>query len=79
MKDDSHLYSNINFAKQQNKVPDGNYLIFKYQGPKNFLDKDEDYYLGGSFVSYANFKLTHFHLHFNPKRKTLSLYQNKHY
>ncbi|MDO8059410.1 effector, partial ['Crotalaria aegyptiaca' phytoplasma] len=27
----------------------------------------------------SNFELTNFHLHFNPVRKTLSLYQDKHH
>ncbi len=78
MEDDSHLYSNINFEKQFKENSGGNCLILKYKGPKHFLDEDKDYYLGCSHVSNSNFKLTHFHLHFNPKRKTLSLYEGKH-
>ncbi|MEZ0180193.1 effector ['Camptotheca acuminata' phytoplasma] len=77
-KDDSQLYLYVRFEKQQHEGPGGNHLILKYQGPKYFLDDDKDYYLGTAFVHDANFKLTHFHLHFNPKRKTLSLYQDKH-
>ncbi|MBT1576979.1 hypothetical protein KEC49_02325, partial ['Elaeagnus angustifolia' witches'-broom phytoplasma] len=78
MKDDSHLYSNINFEKQFKEDSSGNCLILKYKGPKYFLDDDKDYYLGRARVSDSNFELTDFHLHFNPKRKTLSLYQDKH-
>ncbi|BAD04660.1 MAG: hypothetical protein QS2022_3390 [Candidatus Phytoplasma asteris] len=78
MKDDSHLYSNINFEEQFKKDSGGNCLILKYKGPKDLIEKDKDYYLGRARVDDSNFKLTDFHLHFNPKRKTLSLYQNKH-
>ncbi|MCX2955839.1 MAG: hypothetical protein N3723_02190, partial [Candidatus Phytoplasma australiense] len=78
MKDDSHLHYYINFKKQQHKGPGGNYLILKYKGPKHFLDEDKDYYLGDAFVQDAKFELTDFHLHFNLKRKTLSLYKDKH-
>nr|ABA25857.1 hypothetical protein [Phytoplasma sp. CPh] len=78
-KDDSYLWRYIKFEKQQHKGPGGNCLIVKYKGPKHFLEDDKDYYLGDAFVDDANFKLTHFHLHFNPKRKTLSLYQGKHH
>ncbi|MGL9688090.1 MAG: hypothetical protein ACQBVK_05065, partial [Candidatus Phytoplasma sp. TWB_XP] len=66
------------FEKQQHEGPGGNHLILKYQGPKYFLDNDKDYYLGTAFVHDANFKLTHFHLHFNPVRKTLSIFKDKH-
>ncbi len=79
MKDDSHLYSNINFEKQFKEDSSGNCLILKYKGPKHFLDEDKDYYLGRARVSNSNFELTDFHLHFNPKRKTLSIYQDKHH
>ncbi|TKA88182.1 MAG: hypothetical protein QS2022_1620 [Candidatus Phytoplasma asteris] len=41
------------------------------------IEKDKDYYLGRVHVSDSNFELTNFHLHFNPVRKTLSLYQDK--
>ncbi|MHA0849856.1 MAG: putative secreted protein [Candidatus Phytoplasma australasiaticum] len=78
-EDDSQLYLYVKFEKQQNKGPGGNYLILKYQGPKHFLEDDKDYYLGEAFVHNDNFKLTDFHLHFNPVRKTLSLYQDKHH
>ncbi|PQP79484.1 effector [Candidatus Phytoplasma phoenicium] len=77
-KDDSQLYLYVRFEKQQHEGPGNNSLILKYKGPKHFLEYDKDYYLGEAFVHDANFKLTHFHLHFNPVRKTLSLYQNKH-
>ncbi|QKX95217.1 hypothetical protein [Candidatus Phytoplasma asteris] len=77
-KDDSQLYLYVKFEKQQHKGPGGNCLIVKYKGPKHFLEDDKDYYLGEVFVHDSDFKLTHFHLHFNPKRKTLSLYQDKH-
>ncbi|WP_034172091.1 hypothetical protein, partial [Chrysanthemum yellows phytoplasma] len=77
-KNDSHLHYYINFEKQQHKGPGGNCLIVKYKGPKHFLEDDKDYYLGDAFVHDDNFNLTHFHLHFNPKRKTLSIYQDKH-
>nr|BDU62107.1 ATP-dependent Zn protease [Candidatus Phytoplasma phoenicium] len=76
-KNDSHLHYYINFEKQQHKGPGNNSLILKYKGPKHFLDEDKDYYLGEAFVHDANFKLTDFHLHFNPVRKTLSIYQGK--
>ncbi|WP_268850098.1 hypothetical protein [Candidatus Phytoplasma rubi] len=80
MEDDSSLYSNINFEKQQFKGPRlFNHLIVKYKGPKHFLEEDKYYYLGKAFVHDVNFELTHFHLHFNPVRKTLSLYQDKHH
>ncbi|MDO8079056.1 hypothetical protein OC716_02240 [Candidatus Phytoplasma aurantifolia] len=78
-KDDSQLYLYVKFEKQQHEGPGGNYLILKYQGPKHFLEDDKDYYLGEAFVHDDNFELTYFHLHFNPKRKTLSLYQDKHH
>ncbi|MDO8057526.1 effector [Candidatus Phytoplasma gossypii] len=77
-KDDSQLYLYVKFEKQQHKGPGGNYLILKYQGPKHFLEDDKDYYLGEAFVHNDNFELTDFYLHFNPKRRTLSLYQYKH-
>nr|BDU62111.1 hypothetical protein [Candidatus Phytoplasma phoenicium] len=77
-KNDSHLHYYINFEKQQHKGPGNNSLILKYKGPKHFLDEDKDYYLGEAFVHDANFKLTDFRLHFNPVRKTLSLYEDKH-
>ncbi|ABC65458.1 conserved hypothetical protein [Aster yellows witches'-broom phytoplasma AYWB] len=77
-KADSQLYSYINFEKKQHKGPGGNYLILKYKGPKHFLQEDKDYYLGDAFVHNENFKLTDFHLHFNPIRKTLSIFKDKH-
>ncbi|MDO8059403.1 AAA family ATPase, partial ['Crotalaria aegyptiaca' phytoplasma] len=79
MKDGSHLYSNIKFEKQFHSDAYGNCLILKYNGPKYLLEEDKDYYLGRAFVSDSNFELTNFHLHFNPVRKTLSLYQDKHH
>ncbi|GAK74078.1 ATP-dependent Zn proteaseputativeFtsH, partial ['Chrysanthemum coronarium' phytoplasma] len=78
-EDESYLHYYINFEKQQHKGPGGNYLILKYKGPKHILDDDKDYYLGRARVDDANFKLTNFNLHFNPARKTLSLYQNQHH
>ncbi|MGM1458879.1 MAG: hypothetical protein ABZF75_00535, partial [Columbia Basin potato purple top phytoplasma] len=78
-EDDSHLYSKIHFEKQFKEDSSGNCLILKYKGPKYFLDEDKDYYLGCAYVSDSNFELTNFHLHFNPVRKTLSLYQDKHH
>ncbi|MDV3166577.1 MAG: hypothetical protein Q8807_02840 ['Waltheria sp.' little leaf phytoplasma] len=78
-KDDSQLYLYIRIKKQQHEGPGGNCLILEYQGPKHFLTEDQDYYLGEAFVHNADFKLTDFHLHFNPVRKTLSLYQDKHH
>nr|WP_320408506.1 hypothetical protein [Candidatus Phytoplasma tritici] len=77
-KDYIYLWRYINFEQQKHKGPGLNYLILKYKGPKHFLDDDKDYYLGSAFVHNDNFKLTRSHLHFNPVRKTLSLYQNKH-
>ncbi|WZN38376.1 hypothetical protein M33023_01850 [Candidatus Phytoplasma asteris] len=77
-EDDSYLWRYIKLEKQLNEGPGGNYLIIKYKGPKYFLDDDKDYYLGRARVDDTNFKLTDFHLHLNPKRKTLSLYQDKH-
>ncbi|GAK74223.1 ATP-dependent Zn protease ['Chrysanthemum coronarium' phytoplasma] len=77
-KNDSHLHYYINFEKQFKEESSGNCLILKYKGPKYLIEKDKDYYLGCAHVSNSNFKLTNFHLHFNPKRKTLSLYQDKH-
>ncbi|GLH60942.1 hypothetical protein PAWBP_6800 [Paulownia witches'-broom phytoplasma] len=77
-KHESYLHYYINFEKQQHKGPGFNHLILKYQGPKHILDDDKDYYLGEAFVQNSKKELTDFHLHFNPKRKTLSLYQDKH-
>ncbi|MDV3166803.1 MAG: effector, partial ['Waltheria sp.' little leaf phytoplasma] len=48
-------------------------------GPKYLIEEDKDYYLGYAFVADSNSKLTNFYLHFNPVRKTLSLYQDKHH
>ncbi|WEX19433.1 MAG: SAP62-like protein [Candidatus Phytoplasma asteris] len=76
---DSYLENYVKLEKQINEGPGGNYLILKYKGPKHFLDDDKDYYLGRAHVSDSNFELTNFHLHFNPVRKTLSLYQGKHH
>ncbi|MDV3166646.1 MAG: AAA family ATPase, partial ['Waltheria sp.' little leaf phytoplasma] len=78
-KDDSQLYLYIRIKKQQHEGPGGNCLILEYQGPKHFLTEDQDYYLGEAFVHNADFKLTDFHLHFNPVRRTLSLFQDKHH
>ncbi|WP_349401925.1 hypothetical protein PSOL_07090 [Candidatus Phytoplasma solani] len=39
MEDDSHLYSNINFEKQQFNGLDYNKLILKYKGPQTLLTK----------------------------------------
>ncbi|MDV3201453.1 MAG: hypothetical protein Q8872_01075 [Candidatus Phytoplasma australasiaticum] len=78
-KNDSYLHYYVNFKKQQHEGPGGNCLILEYQGPKHFLTEDQDYYLGRARVEDTNFKLTDFHLHFNPVRKTLSLYQDKHH
>ncbi|WP_017191816.1 hypothetical protein, partial [Poinsettia branch-inducing phytoplasma] len=77
IKDGSYLRNNITFEKQLNEGPGGNYLILKYKGPKHFLNEDKDYYLGDAFVHNENFKLTDFHLHFNPIRKTLSIFKDK--
>ncbi|MFB0638571.1 AAA family ATPase [Candidatus Phytoplasma solani] len=76
---DSQLFVYVDLEKQLNEGPGGNYLIVKYKGPKHFLDDDKDYYLGSAHVSDSNFELTNFHLHFNPVRNTLSLYQDKHH
>ncbi|WEX20370.1 MAG: cell division protease FtsH [Candidatus Phytoplasma citri] len=76
---DSCLYVYVDLEKQLNKGPGGNYLILKYEGPKWLIEADKDYYLGRAHVSDSNFKLTNFHLHFNPVRQTLSLYQNKYH
>ncbi|GAK74309.1 MAG: hypothetical protein QS2022_1170 [Candidatus Phytoplasma asteris] len=78
-KDDSYLDNYVNFEKHEHKGPGYNYLILKYKGPKYFLEDDKDYYLGRAFVHNSDFELTNFHLHFNPVRKTLSLYQDKHH
>ncbi|WP_320411901.1 hypothetical protein [Candidatus Phytoplasma fabacearum] len=77
-KDDSQLYLYIRIKKQQHEGPGGNYLILEYQGPKHFLTEDQDYYMGEAFVHNVDFKLTDFHLHFNPVRKTLFLFKDKH-
>ncbi|MBS2993807.1 AAA family ATPase ['Santalum album' aster yellows phytoplasma] len=77
-KDDSYLDNYVNFEKHEHKGPGYNKLILKYKGPKHFLEDDKDYYLGRAFVLNSDFELTNFHLHFNPVRKTLSLYQDKH-
>ncbi|MDO8057541.1 effector [Candidatus Phytoplasma gossypii] len=78
MEHGSHLYSNINFEKQFHQDSYGNCLILKYKGPKYLIETDKDYYLGRARVSDSSFESTNFHLHFNPVRKTLSLYQDKH-
>ncbi|MDO8060311.1 hypothetical protein [Candidatus Phytoplasma citri] len=75
---DSQLYLYVKFEKQLNEGPGGNYLIIKYKGSKCFLDEDKDYYLGRAWLENSEFKNEIFHLHFNPVRKTLSLYQGKH-
>ncbi|WP_017191590.1 hypothetical protein [Poinsettia branch-inducing phytoplasma] len=77
-KDDSQLFLYINFEKQQHEGPGNNKLILKYKGPKHFLQEDKDYYLGDAFIHNDNFELTDFHLHFNPIRKTLSIFKDKH-
>ncbi|WP_341833660.1 hypothetical protein M33023_00750 [Candidatus Phytoplasma asteris] len=67
------------FEKQQHKSQGDNKLILKYKGPKHLLQEDKDYYLGRARLVNTDFKdSTNFHLHFNPVRKTLSLYQEKH-
>ncbi|WP_439099972.1 effector, partial [Candidatus Phytoplasma asiaticum] len=76
--DDSYLDIYIEIEKQFHKDSYGNCLIIKYNGPKYLIETDKDYYLGDAHVSNADFNLTDFHLHFNPVRKTLSLYQDKH-
>ncbi|WAN63185.1 ATP-dependent Zn protease [Candidatus Phytoplasma rubi] len=76
---DSQLNLYIKLEKQFKENSSGNCLILKYKGPKHFLDDDKDYYLGCAYVSNSNFELTDFNLHFNPVRKTLSLYQDKHH
>ena len=75
---DSQLNIYIKLEKQFKENSSGNCLILKYTGPKDLIEKDKDYYLGRAHVSNSNFELTNFNLHFNPVRKTLSLYQNKH-
>ncbi|QKX95655.1 hypothetical protein [Candidatus Phytoplasma asteris] len=77
-EDDSQLYLYVKLEKQFKENSNGNCLILKYQGPKHFLDDDKDYYLGRARVSDSNFELTNFHLHFNPVRKTLSIFKDKH-
>ncbi|BAD04432.1 hypothetical protein PAM_347 [Onion yellows phytoplasma OY-M] len=77
-EDDSQLYLYVKLEKQFKENSSGNCLILKYQGPKHFLDDDKDYYLGRARVSDSNFELTNFHLHFNPVRKTLSIFKDKH-
>ncbi|MDV3166565.1 MAG: hypothetical protein Q8807_02735 ['Waltheria sp.' little leaf phytoplasma] len=76
---DSYLDGYIKIEKQFYEDAYGNCLILKYNGPKYLIEEDKDYYLGSAQVSDSNFELTNFHLHFNPVRKTLSLYQEKHH
>ncbi|MDV3166636.1 MAG: hypothetical protein Q8807_03175 ['Waltheria sp.' little leaf phytoplasma] len=76
---DSYLYIYIKIEKQFRKDADGNCLMLKYNGPKYLIEEDKDYYLGRARVPDSNSKSTNFHLHFNPVRKTLSLYQDKHH
>ncbi|QKX95094.1 AAA family ATPase [Candidatus Phytoplasma asteris] len=78
-EDDSQLYLYVRLEKQFKENSSGNCLILKYKGPKYFLGDDKDYYLGRARVSNSNFESTNFHLHFNPVRKTLSIYQDKHH
>ncbi|WAN63463.1 ATP-dependent Zn protease [Candidatus Phytoplasma rubi] len=75
---DSYLYKYVRLEQQLNEGPGGNYLILKYKGPKHFLEEDKDYYLGCTWLENSEFNNEDFHLHFNPVRKTLSLYQDKH-
>lgn len=56
------------FEKQLNEGQGVNYLILKYKNPKHFLENDKYYCIGRVFVHDANFKLTDFQLHFNPKK-----------
>ncbi|QKX95731.1 ATP-binding protein [Candidatus Phytoplasma asteris] len=78
IKNESQLFVYVDLEKQFNEDSGGNCLILKYKGPKDLIEKDKDYYLGRAHISNSNFKLTNFHLHFNPVRKTLSLYEGKH-
>nr|WP_153368919.1 hypothetical protein [Candidatus Phytoplasma sacchari]KAB8122756.1 hypothetical protein F2B49_00820 [Candidatus Phytoplasma sacchari] len=54
---------------------------FIYQGPQYLLDEDKDYYIGDAELAYdPNEQLLNtktYHLHFNPVRKTLSVYTEK--
>ncbi|WP_268850023.1 effector [Candidatus Phytoplasma rubi] len=75
---DSQLNLYIKLEKQFKENSSGNCLILKYKGPKHLLDADKDYYLGRAWLENSEFKNEDFNLHFNPVRKTLSLYQGKH-
>ncbi|QKX95091.1 MAG: SAP53-like protein [Rapeseed phyllody phytoplasma] len=77
-EDDSQLYLYVRLEKQFKENSSGNCLILKYKGPKNLIDEDKDYYLGRAWLENSEFNNENFHLHFNPVRKTLSLYQDKH-
>ncbi|WAN63447.1 ATP-dependent Zn protease [Candidatus Phytoplasma rubi] len=74
----SYLENYVNLEKQFKEDSSGNCLILKYKGPKHLLDADKDYYLGCAWLENSEFNNENFHLHFNPVRKTLSLYQDKH-
>ncbi|RMI87651.1 OadG family protein [Candidatus Phytoplasma solani] len=78
IKNDSQLFIYVDLEKQFKEDSSGNCLILKYKGPKHFLEEDKDYYLGRAWVENSEFKNEDFRLHFNPVRKTLSLYQDKH-
>ncbi|RAM57717.1 hypothetical protein DH96_02120 [Candidatus Phytoplasma oryzae] len=56
-------------------------MWFYYDGPQYLLDEDKDYYIGKASLAYnPDNQLTdwkEYHLHFNPVRKTLSVYTEK--
>ncbi|KXT29058.1 ATP-dependent Zn protease domain protein, partial [Candidatus Phytoplasma oryzae] len=58
-------------------------MWFYYDGPQYLLNEDKDYYIGNADLPYdpnnqIGFGSTKtYHLHFNPVRKTLSVYTEK--
>nr|KAB8122758.1 hypothetical protein F2B49_00830 [Candidatus Phytoplasma sacchari] len=59
------------------------HVWFIYQGPQYLLDEDKDYYIGKANLPYdpnnqiGTDSTKEYHLHFNPVRKTLSVYTEK--
>ncbi|MGM1458863.1 MAG: hypothetical protein ABZF75_00445 [Columbia Basin potato purple top phytoplasma] len=45
-KIDSQLFVYVDLEKQFKENSSGNCLIVKYEGPKDLIEKDKDYYLG---------------------------------
>ncbi|WP_457915988.1 hypothetical protein [Candidatus Phytoplasma sacchari] len=70
----------LDFSKQAVKG-NSECLSLCYEGPNYILEKDKDYYIGEAFLSFDSKEplllRKKYYLHFNPVRKTLSVYKNK--